>query len=182
MSNSFASSSRSSLSLKTPILYALTIQEPFATCIIHGTKRLENRTYYLDIQQLISASNSKTNDGIWIAIHVSQSKRNLGPNDSICTIIKYQCWSDLPSVEVMKQNCGKIIGLAKFFNCVEAKDVPDDNVWKSMEDDDTRKTNHYCWMIDDVKVLDNPIKCKGSPGIWKVNDLIAKQIWEGVGI
>ncbi|CAB4388204.1 unnamed protein product [Rhizophagus irregularis] len=100
-----SSSSKSSLSLKIPTLYALTIQEPFATCIIHGPKRLENRTYYLDIQQLISASNSKTNDGIWIAIHVSQSKRNLGPKDSTCAIIKYQCWSDLPSVEVMKQNC-----------------------------------------------------------------------------
>ncbi|CAB4474274.1 hypothetical protein RhiirA5_483822 [Rhizophagus irregularis] len=176
-----SSSSKSSLSLKIPTLYALTIQEPFATCIIHGPKRLENRTYYLDIQQLISASNSKTNDGIWIAIHVSQSKRNLGPKDSTCAIIKYQCWSDLPSVEVMKQNCGKIIGLAKFFNCVEAKDVPDDNVWKSMEDDDgTCKTKHYCWMIDDVKVLDNPIKSKGSSGIWKVDDLISKQIWESV--
>ena len=186
MSNSFASSSSSSL--KTPTLYALTIQEPFATCIIHGPKRLENRTYRLDIQQLISTANSRTRDGIWIAIHVSQSKRNIGPKDPTCAIIKYQCWSDLPSVEVLKRNCGKIIGLAKFFACLEAKDVPDDNVWKSMENDvDTKnsdgknKSKHYCWMIDDVKVLDNPIECKGALGIWKVNEPIAKQVLESVG-
>jgi hypothetical protein len=188
MSNSFASSSSSTL--KNPTLYALTIKEPFATCIIHGPKRLENRTYRLDIQQLISTANSKTNDGIWIAIHVSQSKRNFGPKDPTCAIIKYQCWSDLPSIEVLKRNCGKIIGLAKFFACLEAKDVPDDNVWKSMEDDDTKnsgdankanKSKHYCWMINDVKVLNNPIECKGSPGIWKVDERFAKQIWESIG-
>jgi len=177
------SSSSSSPSLKTPILYALTVKEPFATCIIHGPKRLENRTYRLDIQRLISESNSETNNGIWVAIHVSQSKSNIGPKDPTCSIVKYQCWSDLPSVEVMKQNCGKIIGLAKFFACLEAKDVPDDNVWKSKKDvnsDGTRKTKNYCWMIDDVKVLDNPIECKGSLGIWKVNETIAKRVWESV--
>jgi hypothetical protein len=127
---------------------------------------------------LISTSNSKTNDGIWIAIHVSQSKRYFGPKDSTCTIIKNQCWPDLPNVEVMKQNCGKIIGLAKFYACLEAKDVSDDNVWKSWEDDTRKK--HYCWMIDDVKVLNNSIKCKGSLGIWKVDEPIAKQIWENI--
>ncbi|RIA86914.1 hypothetical protein C1645_778472, partial [Glomus cerebriforme] len=181
MSNS--SSSSSSSTLKTPILYALTVQEPFATCIIHGPKRLENRTYRLDIQQLLSTSNSKTNDGIWIAIHVSQSKRNLEPKDPTCAIIKYQCWSELPSVEMMKQNFGKIIGLAKFFACVEAKDVPDDNVWKSLEDDDdTRKKKHYCWMINDVKILNNPIECKGSFGIWKMHDMIARQVLANINL
>ncbi|CAG8691139.1 2488_t:CDS:2 [Gigaspora rosea] len=116
-----------------PIFYALTVMEPFATCIIHGPKRLENRTYPLDISSLIAKSGaSVSNKGVWIAIHVSSSKRNLNKNDPTCLIIKLQCWEQLPSADELKQknNFGKIIGVARFIDCLKAEDVPDDNVWK----------------------------------------------------
>ncbi|CAG8792743.1 20105_t:CDS:1, partial [Gigaspora rosea] len=52
---------------------------------------------------------------VWIAIHVSSSKRNLNKNDSTCLIIKLQCWEQLPSADELKQKnkFGKIIGVAR---------------------------------------------------------------------
>ncbi|RIB03648.1 hypothetical protein C2G38_2149416 [Gigaspora rosea] len=99
-----------------PIFYALTVMELFATYIIHGPKRLENRTYPLDISSLIAKSGASiSNKGVWIAIHVSSSKRNLNKNDSTCLIIKLQCWEQLPSADELKQKnkFGKIIGVAR---------------------------------------------------------------------
>ncbi|RIB08409.1 hypothetical protein C2G38_2045194 [Gigaspora rosea] len=167
-----------------PIFHALTVMEPFATCIIHGPKRLENRTYPLDISSLIAKSGANVpNKGVWIAIHVSSSKRNLNKNDPTCLIIKLQCWEQLPSADELKQknNFGKIIGVARFIVCLKADDVPDDNVWKGDDGGSgSGKKQRYCWIIDEVKALEKPVECKGNTGIWQVDDQIAKQLYEEI--
>ncbi|CAG8678705.1 4570_t:CDS:2 [Cetraspora pellucida] len=171
--------------------------EPFATCIIHGPKRLENRTYPLDISSLSAKSGaSASSKGVWIAIHVSSSKRNLSKNDPTCSIIRLQCWEQLPSLDELKQknHFGKIIGVARsvtffgggivqdeFIDCLKAEDVPDDNVWKGdYGSSGSGRNQRYCWIIDEVRALERLIECKGNTGIWKVDDQIAKQICEEI--
>ncbi|CAG8716151.1 10229_t:CDS:1, partial [Acaulospora morrowiae] len=154
-------------------------------------KRLENRTYPLDIPKLISEStfgiqdDKKDGSGVWIAIHASSSQRMLRPNDSTCSIIRFQCWSELPPLDLMKRNCGKIIGVAKFFACLKSEEVSDDNVWKGGDYEDGggnrgRRKQQYCWMIDEVKALETPIECKGNVGIWYLDENIANQIWKEI--
>lgn len=50
-------------------LYAITVLEPFATAIVHGPKRLENRKFKLAIPN--------PQKGRWMAIHAGRSEKFL---------------------------------------------------------------------------------------------------------
>ncbi|CAG8763175.1 6899_t:CDS:2, partial [Racocetra fulgida] len=143
-----------------------------------------NRTYPLDISSLSAKSGaSASRKGVWIAIHVSSSKRNLSKNDPTCSIIRLQCWEQLPSLDELKQknHFGKIIGIARFIDCLKAEDVPDDVVWKGdYSSGGGGKSQRYCWIIDEVRALERLIECKGNTGVWKVDDQIAKQIYKEI--
>ncbi|CAG8551146.1 3492_t:CDS:1 [Ambispora gerdemannii] len=151
--------------IQIPNLKALTVLEPYATSIIHGNKRIEMRSYRLEIPN---------NEGIWLAIHAGGSTRILNPE--ICATIRFTRWPELPSEDRLRKNCGKILGLAKFIACIKAEEIPDDEVWK-----DHYGEKLYCWLISEVKPLSAPINCRGFLRVWPVDQELVQQIINDVG-
>ncbi|CAG8707792.1 11639_t:CDS:1 [Ambispora leptoticha] len=150
-----------------PNLQALTVLEPYATSIIYGNKRIEMRSYQLEIPN---------GEGIWLAIHAGGSTRLLDPE--ICATIRFTRWSELPSEDHLRENCGKILGLAKFIACLKAEEIPDDEVWKDHFDENKQL---YCWLISEVKPLSIPINCRGNQRVWRLNQNLIQQIMNDVG-
>ncbi|KAG9304455.1 hypothetical protein G9A89_020018 [Geosiphon pyriformis] len=162
-------------------LKALTVLEPYGTCIIHGTKRIENRTYPLSIPTISNYNDNDNGYGLWLAIHAAASPRLLNPAEPTCQTIRLQYWSDLPPTVTLRENCGKILGVAKFVACLKAEEVSDEEIWKAPEDAYGGK-QQYCWIIGEVRALNEPIKCPGQQRLWRVDEAVAQRIWHDVGL
>ncbi|RUS32535.1 hypothetical protein BC938DRAFT_475150 [Jimgerdemannia flammicorona] len=146
-------------------LHAITVQEPFASAIIHGSKRLENRKFRLAIQD--------QKRGRWVAIHAGKSDRCF--KDGTYNVVRLQCWPEAPPESTLRTTGGKILGLAHFSACVPLTEIPDTNVWKSTE---TCSQKMYGWIIDRVVPLERPVEHSGQLGLWRVKEAVAIGLWE----
>ena len=120
---------------------ALSIRQPRAWLIVHGFKDVENRDWKTAFRGrfLIHASATMTKDDyaacMYFIAPIARSQR-------------------VPAYDVLRQQCGGIVGEATLVNCVSASD----SVWF---------TGEYGFYLEDAKVL--PFKpCKGMLKFFEV--------------
>ena len=126
----------------------LSLQEPYATFIKEGIKKVETRSW-------------KTNYRGKILIHASKS------NEFFKNIVDKKV---LDLAEKFEMNYGKIICEVNLVDCIY---MSEDYVEKMKKEDSLQyslglyKVGRYAWVLEDVKVLDNPIDAKGKLNLWE---------------
>ena len=123
----------------------LSIKEPFASLIKNNIKHIETRSW-------------KTNYRGELYIHASLTR--LTKFDDRLELL------DL--IRDMDINCGYIICKCKLVDCVYMDEDFTSKVKKNKREYicGHYDVGRYAWILDDVKVLDKPIKVKGKLGIW----------------
>lgn len=141
-------------------LRGLTINQPMASAISDGPKRVENRPW------TTRAVRSLT--GLWIAVHAGKRLYS-GTWDRQAMILAG--WTDMPEVEDMPRSA--ILGIARVTDIVpySVGDPRLDNPWAN---------GPYCWLLDDVIKLAEPIGCSGMLGLWRVQKPVVERIREQI--
>jgi hypothetical protein len=149
------------------LLKAITICQPFASLIMLPSadaraKRVENRTW-APFGGMI---------GHRIAIHAGKALKWL----------KYWPEDEMP-MSVEELPLGKIIGTAELAGCVRIADAragKADEKWPWLSTH-RHTSGPYCWILQDIRVLSNPITMSGAQGVWSVPDhLIRNAGWRCV--
>jgi len=130
---------------------ALTISQPYASLIADGKKFVENRVWFTSYRGPL-------------AIHAGKGTQYLAKSEL----------SNYPS--------GCIIAVARLSVCVNLKSVREDVARKSIDVNvpfatsfksiaDILAHEHtegpYCWVLDDIRKLAEPIPCRGAQGLWE---------------
>ena len=127
----------------------LSIKEPFATLISRGIKKIETRSW-------------KTNYRGEIYIHASTSniKKEIYDRKDLMNLI-----SDLDF------NYGYIICKCILVDCVYMTEEYIEKVKKNHNEYvcGRYEVGRYAWLLDNVELLNIPIKAKGKLGIWNYN-------------
>lgn len=141
--------------MSTPNIRGLTLWRPWAAAIVHGPKRVENRSW-APSKRLIDA-------GLWIAIHAGFSWDQDGARSA------YEAWPAVREV-VPHSTCAfesswptywrrqGVVGVARV---IEASDVN----WIEANDDPWA-VGPIVWVLTDITALRQPIPCRGAQGLW----------------
>lgn len=131
------------------MMLALTIIQPWASLIIEGPKRIENRTW--------RPSSRLIRRGDTIAIHAGQKTDLAGADKAI----DMGLWDATNSMKTWPVR-GAIIGLVRFIDTVTQSDDP----W-------------FCgpigWRLADPVAIE-PVFCRGAQGLWVVKEEIEAQV------
>lgn len=128
---------------------ALTLHRPWPWAIIHLGKRVENRSW-APPSSLI---------GQRIAIHAGQRWDAAG---AVWILETFQ-----PQTIPVGQR-GVIVATAVIERAARPNTVPlDQERWAC---------GPWCWLLDDVCALAEPIPCRGAQGLWDVPEEIARRI------
>lgn len=127
----------------------LSIQEPYATLIAEGYKKIETRSW-------------KTNYRGDILIHASVSKKYLK------SITDSKVIELLQNIEL---NYGKIICKATLTDCVEMtmdfiKEIKNDSQEYSLG---IYEKGRYAWILTNIEPLTEKLPVKGKLGLWDYN-------------
>jgi hypothetical protein len=144
--------------------------EPFATLVAIGQKRIETRSW-------------KTNYRGRIAIHAS---KNINKDEKqYC--LKPEYMSILKGKYVIIGNdkvkynfkFGHIIAICDLVDCVKMTELHEnyavlDNGMKVTGNEllfGDYTPGRYAWILDNVRILDNPVPAKGQLGLWNCENL-----------
>lgn len=147
------------------ILRGLTLHRPWAAAIVHGPKRVENRTWAPPL--------ALVRGGLTIAIHAGKRWDADGASDMVVTP---GLWPDakgrIPSrgserltawpVEWTREG---IVGTARV---VDSREFGDTLGWKDRPHGDPWFVGPWGWVLDDVRALPAPIPCRGAQGLWRL--------------
>ena len=127
----------------------LSLTEPYATLIKIGVKKIETRSW-------------KTSYRGKLYIHASSTKipKEYKNNKELMNL-----------VNVNELNFGNIICSCNLVDCIEMTDKFIEEVKKNKEEYicGVYKVGRYAWILEDIKVLENPIPAKGHLGIWNMD-------------
>lgn len=129
----------------------LTIDSYWAWAILHGSKRIENRTW---------PSNYRGP----IAIHAGKTRKR--DADAVQEIQEID-YASLATPEQADSIRGKIVAVC---NMTDVFDLSKDEsrLWPEERAFDERwTTGPYCFVLDDVQAIDEPIPAKGKMGFWE---------------
>uniref|UniRef100_A0A6M3LYE8 Putative ASCH domain-containing protein n=2 Tax=viral metagenome TaxID=1070528 RepID=A0A6M3LYE8_9ZZZZ len=128
---------------------ALTVRQPWASAIVSGSKRVENRTWPCPFRQ-----------PRWIAIHAGRAEP---PGDEIPDDL---CW---PGLDERSLPLGAMVGLAlvKGSLPIDADDRRLASPWAS---------GPHCWLIRRVIDLAEPVPCRGALSLWRVPAPVVRRI------
>jgi hypothetical protein len=115
---------------------ALTVCQPWAWAIIHGMKRIENRTWRTDYRGPL-------------AIHAGKSRAWLKPHDTILPDGSHHP----PASELI---FGAIVGMVDVIDCIPLASCRDDPF----------AFGPYCWILHNPRPLAVPVPCAGHLGLW----------------
>lgn len=125
---------------------ALSLQEPWATLICAGVKRIETRSW-------------KTNYRGPLLIHASQ--RPVSVHDAhVQALLRL-----IPNVPL---GCGQLLCRCRLADCV----YMDADFLEKMQSDPQEllcgdyREGRYAWLLTDIEPLDSPIPAKGHLGLW----------------
>lgn len=128
---------------------ALSIQQPWAWAILYLGKRVENRTWYTGFRGPIY-------------IHAGK-KVDRGAFDYIDDLIDEKTAAEIVAelgCSKGKLYCGYLVGTATVTDCVKPESVADEQgAWAN---------GPWCFVLDDVKPLPEPIPHKGALGFFEV--------------
>ena len=125
--------------------HALTLWRPWAWAIVHGPKRVENRTWKPPASFI----------GKRIGIHAGQ---NIDRNS--VTFIELNLDLDQLPPEAWHEG---LIGSARLVRCIEK-----DQVGTFEEGQGNWFFGPYGWLLDEVEAFPAPIPMKGAQGLWRV--------------
>lgn len=138
----------------------LTICQPWAWAIVHGPKRIENRTW-------------PTNHRGKLLIHAGKSRDYVDRG-------VYDWWrSAVPEIALPSEGglvFGAILGVATLAYC--AKTDPADSCSYADRTNQRRFCDEGCWwwVLRDVQRLEKPITYRGAQGLFDVRDELAAEI------
>lgn len=146
-------------------IYGLSIRQPWASAIVDGPKRIENRTW------------KRNHAGFYIAIHAGKSFEA----DAHCDIAIARLWDDMPR-EKVDFTLGAIIGIARVARFVRFVPSEGHYAYKLYQDDAHRPwmAGPWCWVLEDVIALDEPIPMKGQLGLFGLDEPVVetlRQAW-----
>ncbi len=124
----------------------LSLTEPYATLIKSGKKKIETRSW-------------KTNYRGKLYIHSSSTK------------IPKECRNNIDLmllVDMDKLNYGNIICSCELVDCIEMTDEFIQEIKKNKTEyiSGVYAEGRYAWILEDIRILDEPIRAKGHLGIW----------------
>jgi len=134
-------------------LPSITIQQPWAYCIVKGLKKYETRSWKTDHRGLL-------------AIHVGSNARaeyyptamrlGLDTTDKAGPF-----WNDR----------GKIVAIAELAEITQITTPEELTYWLSTDEANYGfyKMNAFVWRLDNVVILPKPVSTRGNMGIWNVD-------------
>lgn len=135
---------------------ALTIHQPWASAIVDGPKRVENRTWRPPSSLI----------GQQLAIHAGLHE----PDELIIDTVQFY-WQKCP-VYVEDFRRGVILGVVTVTDVMDVATAwPKHRPWA---------TGPWCWELDDVRQLQVPVPCKGRQGLWTLPEDVEAQVLEQV--
>jgi hypothetical protein len=132
----------------------LSIRQPWATLVILGAKRVENRSWPTDHRGPLLIHASAKLECDWNAI--------LEPGDPIEPDQEVQVDNGrfvLPAINSLPLSA--IIGVVNLVDCRRFEDLP-----KELQDHPFAQEGSWCWILEDGKQLDKPYPCKGKLRLW----------------
>ena len=128
----------------------LSLTEPYATLIKNGIKQVETRSW-------------KTNYRGKLYIHASSTKVSKEDRGNAAL---------MSLVDTDALNYGNIICSCELVDCVKMTDELIEEIKQDPSEyiSGLYEKGRYAWMLEDVKVLDKPIKAKGHLGIWNFEE------------
>ena len=127
----------------------LSITQPYAELIKNGTKEIETRSW-------------KTNYRGKIYIHASSTKIPKASKEN-AELMKLTANAEM--------DYGKITCSADLVDCIEMTDSYIRNLKEINYNEYVSgiyEVGRYAWILENVKVLDEPIKAKGNLGLWNL--------------
>lgn len=134
---------------------ALTVLEPWASGIIHGTKRIENRSW-------------RTHHRGPLVIHAGLGRKFLKGADASDPMIQ-QLLPGLASLDDLPY--GLIVGMVDVVDCVKVEDLPPETPWAS---------GPWCWVLANPRPL-KPVPFKGKLMIFTIPDELLGETISEVG-
>lgn len=139
---------------------ALTIKEPFATLIMQGIKRVENRGWFTgrtgDLIIHAGGSDQYLKPGIWEGLNLGPMPRPINPT--------------------------KVLGIVKVVDCVQVTGEQGQQMTVAPEyewlESHPYAFGPFCWILDDVRVLEKPFKWKGQQKLWDATELMESDAWK----
>jgi ASCH domain len=127
------SSGRLHLGQGVVFMKALTVLQPWAWAIIHGPKRIENRSW-------------RTSHRGPLAIHAGLSRAQLRDRLNDGTLV--------PENLIF----GAFLGVVDVVDCVALANAPANPFAEGP----------YCWLLENIRALPEPIPWRGAQMLWKV--------------
>ena len=127
----------------------LSLTEPYATLIAIGKKKIETRSWKTNYRGELYIHASST--------AISKQDRN---NPELMSLVN----SD-------QMNYGNIICRCELVDCIEMTDEFIEKVKQNEIEYITGlyENGRYAWILEDITILDKPIRAKGHLGIWNYN-------------
>lgn len=125
----------------------LTIKEPFATLIKNEVKKIETRSW-----------KTKYRGELYIQASIAKIDKKVYERKELVKLF-----------ENLEMGNGYILCKCNLVDCIEMtkgyiKDMKDNNYQEYICG--RYEVGRYAWVLDDIQVLDKPIKVKGQLGIW----------------
>lgn len=123
-------------------MHALTVRQPWAACIAHGPKRVENRTWFPPRKWRLP---------LQLAIH--SSKAWAKADEAYRTDRIAEIWPEVRDVPIIR---GAVVAVATLVSVVRSA-PGDPNPWVM---------GPWCWNLEDVRALSDPVPCTGHQSLW----------------
>jgi hypothetical protein len=136
---------------------ALTIWQPWAACIAHGPKRVENRTWRPPLRWRLPFD---------LAIHAAARRRVREESEELDGIE-----FDWPEARTAPLDRGCVIAVASVVGFRLVKRgllLP--------ADADPWETGPVCWDLDNVRTLAEPVPCRGEQGLWTLPPEVERKV------
>ena len=135
------------------VIRAITIQQPWASAIVAGPKRVENRGRQWPVGPYM--------------IHAGKAWDDDAEHDPVC-----REWMAGPAVEFPS---GAVVGVATVVECHRAVDGCCESPWGWVPDADEVDRNYHL-VLADVRALRRPVPCRGALGPWAPSEEIISAV------
>jgi hypothetical protein len=143
---------------------ALSIRQPWTAMIVHGQKRIENRSRRTHYRGLI-------------ALHASGKDRWDPASQSSDVVYEEWCrlgWAGTPNRDGEYITYGAVLGVAEIVDVCDARLQPLFSSERRCQCSRWAASSQAHWHLANVRVLAEPVPCKGALGLWTLpNDVEA---------
>jgi hypothetical protein len=133
----------------------LSIRQPWATLIVLGAKRIENRSWETKYRGPLLIHASAALDCDWNA--VLEPGELIGPDEEV--EVKGGRFV-LPAINSLPLSA--IIGVVTLADCRRFEDLP-----KELQEHPFASEGCWCWVLEEPKQLAKPFPCKGQLRLWE---------------